>query len=210
MNPKAMVKCYVCERMFDRANEPYVQKQRGKTFRYAHPDCEPDQPVCYPEDRCAICGKADKVFKVDWLPNTTLKAHEECLANYHPDDKQQLIDYCRSLFGKNDLSETPILHQIKVYKEQNHYGYSAMRKTLMWWYEIEGNDISKANGNIRIIPYIIDRAKAYWKTRESAVEVNKDIDIKPTENITVKLKTPQRQRFHTLDLSFLEEDVDGE
>ena len=68
----------------------------------------------------------------------------------------------------------------------------------------------KANGNIHIVPYIIDKAKAYWKTKEQAEVANKDIEIKPAEDIKVKLKTPQRQRFRSVDLSFLEEDVDGE
>ena len=206
-HPKAMVKCYVCGEMFDRANNPYVQKQLGeKRFRYAHPDCEPTKPILFPNDRCDICGRADNSFKIDFLPNTTLKVHPECLQNYQPDEKQKLIDYCRSLFGKDDLAHTPILRTIKIYNEQNHYSFSAIRKTLMWWYDIKGNDVSKANGNIRIVPYIIDQARDYWKTREQADQSNEKIDIKPIEEVKISIRQPKRERFHTSSFNFLDEE----
>lgn len=208
---KAMVKCYVCGKMFDRANEPYVQRQHGQRFRYAHPECDPNKPVLYAKDRCDICGRADNSFKINFLPNTSLKVHPECLQNYNPDERQKLIDYCRTLFGKDDLSLTPILRTIKVFNEQNHYSFSAIRKTLMWWYDIKGNDISKANGNIRIVPYVIDQARAYWKTREQAEKSNQNIEVKPVENIKISIRQPKRERFHSDSFNFLdEENVNGE
>lgn len=206
----AIVKCKYCGKEFDRATQSFVQIPWGKTFRYAHPwheECK-DKPVY--NRVCHICGKGDIDANLINMPgNTKLWVHPDCLANYKPTELEQLEWYIMKLFG-TDIVGTPIKRNIKIFNEQYHYSYKAIRHTLEWWYEVEKNDINKANGNINIVPYVIERAKAYWQTKEKAETANKNIEIKPTENITVKLKTPQRQRFHTLDLSFLEEDVDGE
>ena len=76
----------------------------------------------------------------------------------------------------------------------------------MWWYDIKGNDISKANGNIRIVPYIIDQARDYWKTREQADQSNEKIDIKPIEEVKVAIRQPKRERFRTSSFNFLDEE----
>lgn len=206
----AIVKCKYCGKQFDRATQPFVQIPWGQNFRYAHPECEPDKTKPVLNCVCHICGKGDIKDNLENMPgNKHLWVHHDCLANYKPTEQEQLEWYIMKLF-QTDLVGTPIKRAIKMYNEQYHYSFKAMRHTLEWWYEIEKNDINKANGNINIIPYVIDRAKAYWKAKEAAAEANKNVEIKPIQDIKVKLKTPQRQRFHTVDMSFLEEDADGE
>lgn len=212
-NPPAYVKCYICGKQFDRANNKFVQKQLGETgtrFRYAHPECEPDKEALSPNDRCAICGRAGNERTIPWLPNTTLMAHPTCITKDNPSEYDLLQRYCCSLFGYNSLERSPVLKEIATYHDQYNYSYSAIRKTLMWWYEIEKNDIQKANGHIAIVPYVIKKAKDYWDTVQKAQEVNKDVEIKPTTNITVNIREQKRQRFHSIDLSFLEEEEDAE
>jgi len=206
----AIVKCKYCGKEFDRAKESFVQYPFGSRFRYAHDICEPNKELKRYNRTCHVCGKADDNENLINMPGVTnLWVHPDCLKSYHPTEQEQLDWYLMKLFGW-DFVPVPVKKTIKTYNEKYNYSFKAIRHTLEWWYEIEKNDIRKANGNIHIVPYIIDKAKAYWKTKEQAEVANKDIEIKPAEDIKVKLKTPQRQRFRSVDLSFLEEDVDGE
>ncbi|WP_440972138.1 hypothetical protein, partial [Megamonas funiformis] len=48
------------------------------------------------------------------------------------------------------------------YKAMYNYTYSGMLKSLIWFYEIKGNSIEKANGGIGIIPFIYKDALQYY------------------------------------------------
>lgn len=202
----AIVKCKYCKQEFDRTKEPFVQYKAGQVFRYAHDACEPNKELPRYNYVCHICGKADIKDNLQNMPgNSRLWVHPECFMNYQPTEMEKLEWYLMKLFNW-DVVPIPVKRTIKIYNEKYKYTPRAIRHTLQYWYEVLHNDIRLANGNIHIVPYVIDRAKEYWQIKAQAEEKNKNIEIKPIEEVKVKLKTPQRQRFRTVDLSFLEED----
>ena len=83
-----------------------------------------------------------------------------------------------------------IRKQIKEYKENYNYSYSGMLKTLIWWFEVKGNSVEKANGGIGIIPYIYQQACDYYYTLFLAKKANENKDLsylnKNTKTIHIK------------------------
>ena len=206
----ALVKCIFCGETFDREQEEFCQFPRGKSMRYAHPYHEQCKGLPIYGHVCYICGKADELKNLTpFLKVDGLYAHPDCIATDAPDERELLNRCVMRLFNKKRVP-TNILKQIKTFNEQYRYSFRAIRHTLEWWYDIEQNDIKKANENIGIVPFVIARAKTYWQAKETAVEKNKDIVITPAVDIKVQIKTPQRQRFRTMNLNFLEEAADGE
>lgn len=202
----AEVTCKYCKEKFDRNEKPFIQYKLGSTWRYAHPDCEHDKTLPVYDGVCHICQHGDLKANMINLPGSKkIWVHEKCLQTYQPTDKELLEWYILGLFNIDTLTG-PIRRNIKTYHDDYHWSYTAIRHTLEWWFEIEKNDIGKANGNINIVPYVVERAKKYWQTKKQADEVNKDIQIKPMEEVKVTIKQPQRQRFHSNSFSFLDEE----
>jgi hypothetical protein len=65
----------------------------------------------------------------------------------------------------------------------------------VYFYEIKGNSIDKANGGIGIVPYVYEDAKKYFYTIYMAQAQNQDKDIKSfvKKGITVKIAPPERK-----------------
>ena len=86
--------------------------------------------------------------------------------------------------------------QIKKYmQDQPEYTYSGIRRTLEYFYDIKKNDISKANGNIGIVPWIYEEAKRYYYNQWLLSQKNADKDIaqyKP-KIVEIVIKPPQRE-----------------
>ena len=61
-----------------------------------------------------------------------------------------------------------------------------MLKTLIYWYEIKGNSIEKANGGIGIIPYVYKDASEYYYSIYLAQIANRD---KKIEEHQLKINT---------------------
>lgn len=206
----ANVKCVYCGEIFDREKVEFCQIPHGKSMRYAHP--YHDECIGLPiyGHVCYLCKKADELKNlVPFLGVDGLYAHVDCINKDQPDDREKLLRYIMKLFNVKRV-DTSILKVIKHYNEDLHYTDKAILHTLEWWYDIEKNDVSKANNNIQIVPYIIDRAKAFWQSRTTAFFTNQNIEIKPIENIKVKPKAQKREAFKVMDLSFLEEENNGE
>ena len=69
-----------------------------------------------------------------------------------------------------------------------------MLKTLIWWFDIKGNSIEKANGGIGIIPYVYQQACDYYYTLFLAKTANKDKDLSKYSNHkikTIQIESPQ-------------------
>lgn len=124
-------------------------------------------------------------------------------------DKVQLEDYIKTVFNIPKLT-TKINNQIKQYKKENGYSYSAIYKTLLYWFNIKKKSVEKANNGIGIVPYIIQEASDYWKEITEARERNKEVDLSKI-NLPAKevyIKTPKRQpmKYIKKQFSFLDED----
>ena len=105
------------------------------------------------------------------------------------------------------------LQEIKQYIEEYKYSYSGIRKALIYFYEVKGNDKQKANGSIGIVPYIYKEAYNYYYSIWLANQNNKDKVIEnyvPTQKV-IHIPVPQRNLRKRKLFSFLdEENIDGE
>ena len=92
------------------------------------------------------------------------------------DDLLKLEEYIMELFHE-DFIGPRVRKQIKQYKEEYNYTYSGMLKSLIWFYEIKGNSVEKANNNIGIIPYIYNDACSYYYSLYLAKIANESKNI---------------------------------
>lgn len=162
--------------------------------------------------KCYYCGQ---YFDRDKVPCTQVTsnryAHKDCSLSDDEKRKQELKDkeeleqYIIKLL-KIDYVDARIQLQIKQYINDYNFTYSGIRKALIYFYEIKGNSIDKANGGIGIVPYVYKNAYNYYlalwqaqqrndnKVIEEYVPVVKEIVIpRPT------CKVKKRELFTFLD-----------
>ena len=135
-------------------------------------------------------------------------AHADC-AKKHEENKSQeekdleaLEKYIMNLFDEPYVNAR-IRKQIKDFKKEYNYTYSGMLKTLIFWFEIKGNSIDKANGGIGIIPFVYNDALKYYYSLYIAklANENKDIElykpkIKEIEIAPPKVEAKKIKLFH--------------
>ena len=142
-------------------------------------------------------------------------AHQECSLSEdqkqskEEQDKIELENYIIKLF-KVDYIDARIRKQIKQYKEEYNYTYSGIHKALVYFYEIKGNSIEKANGGIGIVPYVYQQAYNYYLALWQAKQKNQDKilhDYVPkVKEITIS--RPQRKVKKRELFTFLDEEVE--
>ena len=133
---------------------------------------------------CIYCGER---FNRDKVLTTQVSArryaHQECAEKYKSEktqeekDLEELEKYIMNLFHEPYIN-VKIKKQIKDYKQQYNYTYSGMLKSLIWFYEIKGNSIEKANQGVGILPYIYNEACQYYYSIYLAKMANEEKDIK--------------------------------
>ena len=171
-----------------------------------------------PQVKCPYC---DKYFYRDMEEfvqiNKTRYAHKACYDRHNAELSQEerdlnvLKDFIKKLFNIDSLTEK-INRQIKDYHENKKYTYSGMYKSLVWFYQIKGHPIDKANGGIGIIPYVYEDARNYYTAMFIAQQQNQAKPIeqyKPTV-IEIHIPPPVRKPMRTHKFSFLDEDVKEE
>ena len=171
-----------------------------------------------PQVKCPYCGKYFYRDVEEFVQiNKTRYAHKECYDRHNAALTQEerdlniLQDFIKKLFNIDTLTEK-IKRQIKTYHEDKQYTYSGMYKSLVWFYEIKGNPIDKANGGIGIIPYVYEDARIYYTAMYMAQQQNKAKPIeqfKPTV-VEIHIPPPVRKPMRTHKFAFLDEDVKEE
>lgn len=134
--------------------------------------------------KCVVCGHQFDRDKIQAVKVSARRyAHYTCNPEGElvplPTKNADLIaleNYIMKLF-EEDYVSPQIRKQIKQYHEEYHYSYSGMLKTLIYWFEVKGNSIEKANGHIGIIPYIYKQASQYYYTLYLAQMANQTKDI---------------------------------
>lgn len=126
-------------------------------------------------------------FDRDKEPTTQISArryaHEECAKKHQKEktqeekDLEDLENYIMKLFNEPYVN-AKVRKQIKDYRKEYNYTYSGMLKTLIWFYEIKGNSIDKANGGIGIIPFVYKNACDYYYSLYIAKLSNESKNIK--------------------------------
>lgn len=143
--------------------------------------------------KCFYCGEVFDANAEEYVkPNERRYAHKNCYEEHQRSKSQeeqeyeQLIDYIKQLFDIQAI-DIRIFRQIKKMKEESGYSYSGILKTLVWWYEIKGNPVEKANGGLGIVPYVYRDAEQYYYNLYTANILNQDADTieERTKEVTV-------------------------
>lgn len=107
-----------------------------------------------------------------------------------------------------DYVDARIRKQIKQYVDEYNFSYSGIRKTLIYFFEIKGNSLEKANGGIGIVPYVYQNAHNYYLALWQAQQKNENKIVEEyIPNIKeVVIPRPQRQVKKRKLFSFLDEE----
>ena len=169
---------------------------------------------------CSICGKKFNRDVVQTVRTGARRyAHLECdpnntdlipLEQKEDSDLIKLKNFINELYGK-EANWALINKQIKTFTLENNYSYSGILKSLIYFYQIQGNSIDKANGSIGIVPFVYNAAYNYYYNLFITQSLNENKDI---TKITSKVKEvfinpPQitlPKKFFNLD----DEEVDNE
>jgi hypothetical protein len=122
-------------------------------------------------------------------------------------DKEDLENYIMELLGEEYISPR-VKKQMNSYIETYNFTYSGMKKALVYFYEVKGNDKSKAKGGIGIIPYVYRDAYNYYYSLWLANQKNEHkviTDYKPVVR-EVRIPPPQLKPRKRRLFSFFEED----
>lgn len=152
--------------------------------------------------KCKVCGERfdrDKEAAVD--VGGRRYAHAKCADGYAPSQEVQDLDnlhkYLKTLF-KSEYNYIVLQKQIENYIKNNKYSVTGIHKTLVYWYEVQGNSTEKSNGRLGIVPYVYQDAYQYYLNQFLAKErnLNKNIrEYKEFDVIEIKIKTPQKPSF---------------
>ena len=122
-------------------------------------------------------------------------------------DKEDLEKYIMELLGEEYISPR-VRKQMNNYVNEYNFTYSGMKKALVYFYEVKGNDKSKAKGGIGIIPYVYRDAYNYYYSLWLANQKNEHkviTDYKPVVR-EVRIPPPQLKPRKRRLFSFFEED----
>lgn len=151
--------------------------------------------------KCTVCGESFDRDKVQAVRSGARRyAHYTCLPEGElvplpnavvDQDLVDLENYIKNLLG-DDYNPARVKKQIKDYKTEYNYSYSGMLKALVWFYEIKGNSIEKANGGIGILPFVYQDAYNYYYSLYLAQLVNeeKDVNQYKTKVREIVIKSP--------------------
>lgn len=165
--------------------------------------------------KCSICGQPFDANGEEFVKTCKgrryahLKCSQDREANISQEekDKKELEEYIINLL-KIDYIDARIGKQIKQYKEEYNFTYSGMRKALIYFYEIKGHSIEKANGGIGIIPYIYRDSYNYYFSLWEAQQRNETKILKEyiPEVEEVVIPIPRVTSYNKKFFTFLEED----
>lgn len=167
---------------------------------------------------CKVCGErfdrdvvqAVKVGARRYAHQTCFPTGEIVPLPQKDPDLVELEEYITKLLGK-DYNQARVKKQIKDFKEENHFSYSGILKSLVYFYEVKGNSIDKANGGIGIVPFVYQDAYNYYYDLFMAQSRNEQKDVadivSKTREITIRPpEKPINKRF----FNFLDEEVENE
>lgn len=164
--------------------------------------------------KCKYCGQTFDANTTPFAkPSSNRYAHKKCHDEYmaiHAKDvadEKELYAYIDKLFNK-EYNFVAVQRAIKKFIEEYHFTYSGIRKSLMYFYEVQGNSVEKANGRINIVPYVYKDAYNYYYSLWEAKQKNADTKIElyiPQEKV-VKIPVPQRNLRKRKLFTFLDEE----
>ncbi len=161
---------------------------------------------------CKVCGKRFDRDVVQAVKASARRyAHQTCLPTGEivplpqvDSDLVKLEEYIEKLLGK-EYNRARVKKQIKDFIEENHYSYSGILKSLVYFYEIKGNSIEKANGGIGIVPFVYNQARDYYYSLWVAQQQNQDKVFENKEKEVI-IKEPRKKGLFKKFFSLGDED----
>lgn len=162
--------------------------------------------------KCPYCEKQFDANAEPFIKVGRRYAHIDCAKKFEENktkeekDKEALEKYILNLL-KEEKINARVKKQIKTYIEENNYTYSGILKALIYFYEVKGNPIDKANGGIGIVPYIYNDAYNYYYELWLANQRNehKLIEQYVPQIEEIKIPIPQRKEKKRKLFTFLDE-----
>lgn len=150
--------------------------------------------------KCPICNLTFDRNAEEFVQMGRRYAHKMCHeAQSAKENEEQkalkaLEEYIMKMFNETYVNAR-IKQQLKRMVEQYHYSYSGILKTLIYFFEIKGNSIEKANGGIGIVPYVYNDARDYYFRLHQAQQKNEDKEIKEFVKVgrQIVIKPPKRK-----------------
>lgn len=150
--------------------------------------------------KCPICGESFDRNSEEYVQVKRRYAHKSCFEKLRDErtkeqkDLDALEDYIKTLF-KIDFVDARIRQQINKMRRDYGYSYSGILKSLVYFFEVKGNSIEKANGGIGIVPYVYQKAYEYYYELHIAKEKNKGKDLSNliSNTRTVMIPSPKRR-----------------
>lgn len=153
------------------------------------------------------CPKCGETFDRDIIQAVRINGRRYGHAKCYPDnnnfvplvekkisEEQKIKNYAKSIL-KEQYVAARVNKQIKDFLAEG-YTASGILKTLIYWYEIKHNDISKAMGGIGIVPYVYKQALDYYYNLYLAemANVDKDIDEYRPKEIFISIDLPKKDK----------------
>lgn len=108
--------------------------------------------------------------------------HYKCYQEKHDKEKftEYIHEYCKQKYG-SQYSKRRITQQINELLADGKT-LKGIYYSLVYWYDVKNNDISKSHGSIRIINYIYDEANQYylnkWRIEQQQAQFKKgELDL---------------------------------
>lgn len=157
--------------------------------------------------KCSVCGIEFDRDKIQAVKSGARRyAHYTCmptgeLVPLGPEsdpDREKLIEYINTLFKEPNWKL--INKQLKDYTEQEHYSYSGILKSLVYFYQVKKNSIEKAKNSIGIVPYIYQDAYNYYLSIFLAQQANESKTLTTTTTeYTIKAPKSKGMKHKILD-----------
>ena len=153
------------------------------------------------------CPKCGETFDRDIIQAVRINGRRYGHAKCYPDnnnfvplvekkisEEQKIKNYAKSIL-KEQYVAARVNKQIKDFLAEG-YTDSGILKTLIYWYEIKHNDISKPIGGICIVPYVYKQALDYYYNLYLAemANVDKDIDEYRPKEIFISIDLPKKEK----------------
>ena len=153
------------------------------------------------------CPKCGETFDRDNIQAVRINGRRYGHAKCYPDnnnfvplvekkisEEQKIKNYAKSIL-KEQYVAARVNKQIKDFLAEG-YTASGILKTLIYWYEIKHNDISKSMGGIGIVPYVYKQALDYYYNLYLAemANVDKDIDEYKPKEIFISIDLPKKEK----------------
>lgn len=115
---------------------------------------------------CLYCGESFYREDVEYIQVGRRYAHKKC-ADYADKIHELMQDVLKESYSKTKINK----QLTQFYKDG--YALKNIYYSLVYWYEVEKGDPSKANGGIGIFPYVYPRYLSYKQKQDKIASTNK-------------------------------------